>query len=61
MEIYFLKLVHIYRGLKYKFKSDTPSVNVNVAPLNLTAIDDVLKISYQKHRIFIPVRELFFQ
>ena len=61
MEIYFSKLVHIYRGLKFKFKSDTPSVNVNVASLNLTAIDDALKISYQKHRIFIPVRELFFQ
>ncbi|WP_296883032.1 hypothetical protein [uncultured Methanobrevibacter sp.] len=53
--------MHIYRGLKYKFKSNTPSVNVNVAPLNLTAIDDTLKISYQKHRIFIPVKELFFQ
>ena len=53
--------MHIYRGLKFKFKSDTPSVNVNVASLNLTAIDDALKISYQKHRIFIPVRELFFQ
>ena len=60
MEIYF-KTRALYWGLKYKFKSNTPSVNVNVAPLNLIVIDVALKISYQKHRRFIPVRELFFQ
>ena len=50
--------MHIYRGLKYKFKSNTPSVNVNVAPLNLTAIDEALKIARSMNKKLVGTEHL---